>query len=764
MNEKPPEPCPIAMDKLKEHFEAVFSVPNDRLLSTYPTYNTREDIGVTVDEVNAAIRGISLDTSPGPDQVMIKTTRDLRIGAILREIIEIMLATGWTPKKLCEGRTVLIPKDGDPEDPNNYRPITIYSVVRRIIERVLDKRLRAQIELDCNQRGFVSVPGTHVNARLINACLLDAKEKQTDCTIVLLDISKAFDRIGHKHVAKCLEAYGVSANIRRLVGSLLSNSVVRICVGQQRSEPIAIKRSVPQGGPLSPILFNLASDYILREACEVSFANEFGYRLRENLQALSLISFADDQAIASASTAGAVRIAELVHDRFSEIGLTVNPKKSTAICIKSGRLAQEEISLNNERVQCLQPNQKIKYLGCTFVNELVFDSGVIVELGERMANLMECPLLQMDQKMTVLNQYVFPRLTYPLQAAPINKIPVQHLDKLDTTIRQTARGVIGLPVHNTPNAMLYTARRNRGLGLMCARDEVQIQHFAIARKLEQVDDDLFQEIFDADEEKRRCKEALGVEGEEPRRLREAVRDKAFEDWSAMDYAGVGAKHYKTYAKANHFICDKKGLTGSEWVAAIKMTNNYANLAGVPGNSQASSRRCRRCGYEFETLAHVLGACEFGLNRRNARHHKVKHAIADLIRSKGLRAVDEAPCRDAHGSMRRVDILAIDERCRKAYIVDPTVRFETNADVDKAVREEKQRIYESCIPDLKERYGHDGDYEYEVLGLWFGARGAVGQSVLDLFERFDLPKDRIAEIAVRVISDSVRIIHHHIYAS
>ena len=134
------------------------------MLSTYPTYPTRhEDICVTVDEVNAAIRSISLDTSPGPDRVMIRTIRDLNVGAIVREIIEIMLATGWTPKKLCEGRTMLLPKDGDPNDPCNYRPITIYSVIlRRIIERVLDKKLRSQIELDCNQRGFVNVPGTHL--------------------------------------------------------------------------------------------------------------------------------------------------------------------------------------------------------------------------------------------------------------------------------------------------------------------------------------------------------------------------------------------------------------------------------------------------------------------------------------------------------------------------------------------------------------------------------------------------------------------------
>ena len=76
-----------------------------------------------------------------------------------------------------------------------------------------------------------------------------------------------------------------------------------------------------------------------------------------------------------------------------------------------------------------------------------------------MTNLMECPLLPIDQKMNVLNQCILTGFTYPLQAAPTNKIPVQHLDKLDTTIRQIARSMIGLPVHNTLNAMLYSSRR-----------------------------------------------------------------------------------------------------------------------------------------------------------------------------------------------------------------------------------------------------------------------------------------------------------------
>ena len=67
-------------------------------------------------------------------------------------------------------------------------------------------------------------------------------------------------------------------------------------------------------------------------------------------------------------------------------------------------------------------------------------------------------------------------------------------------------------------------------------------------------------------------------------------------------------------------------------------------------------------------------------------------------------------------MRRIDILAIDQRLKRAYIVDPTVRFETNKNIDESVREEKRRIYKSCVPNLKRRCGHT-DFEYEVPGVW-----------------------------------------------
>ena len=114
--------------------------------------------------------------------------------------------------------------------------------------------------------------------------------------------------------------------------------------------------------------------------------------------------------------------------------------------------------------------------------------------------------------------------------------------------------------------------------------------------------------------------------------------------------------------------------------------------------------------------------------------------------------------------RRIDILVFDKVKKKAFIIDPTVRFENNEDVDTAVQEEKALLYEGCVPDLKERYAHLGDFEWKVIGLWFGARGTISKGAVQFFKDFELDLKLLPEIAIGVLSDSIRMIHYHIYAS
>ena len=70
-----------------------------------------------------------------------------------------------------------------------------------------------------------------------------------------------------------------------------------------------------------------------------------------------------------------------------------------------------------------------------------------------------------------------------------------------------------------------------------------------------------------------------------------------------------------------------------------MTGNVPAVRSVPGRSQGDNL-CRRCHREFETLAHVLGACTYGELLRNSRHHAARSAIANAPREQGYEAYEE----------------------------------------------------------------------------------------------------------------------------
>ena len=127
-----------------------------------------------------------------------KVTKELRLYKSISLIATYMLLC------LRRARTILIYKYGDPDIVKNWRPITINSVLCRIIERVLDIKLRSYLDLNINQRGFMSGPGVFLNFSIVDGCLNNAKINRKDCCVVFLDISKVFDHVSHKHIEQTI--------------------------------------------------------------------------------------------------------------------------------------------------------------------------------------------------------------------------------------------------------------------------------------------------------------------------------------------------------------------------------------------------------------------------------------------------------------------------------------------------------------------------------------------------------------------------------
>ena len=196
----------------------------------------------------------------------------------------------------------------------------------------------------------------------------------------------------------------------------------------------------------------------------------------------------------------------------------------------------------------------------------------------------------------------------------------------------------------------------------------------------------------------------------------------------------------------------------EWIDALKMVGYVAPVRAVPGRSRDGTRY-RRCLSEIETLPHILGFCPYSEDLRNIRHHAVRSMLAEALKEVGFTVHQEVQGLATQGSVRRIDIIAI--KNNSAYILDPTIRFETHADQPHEVDSEKKRIYEPTIPFYKDKYSLS---HIDVIGLMVGARGTIPSFFANKCKNLGLTHSIVKEIAISALKGSVQILRNHLYGS
>jgi len=778
--------CQIPMKDIQMAFQERWGTPNEKMRSEYgPEVDSIKQAEIDAEfnfvipsqAAERAIRGINNDTAAGVDKITIRTIKNLKCEKILASITTIMIRHGYVPTEFKQARTTLTPKKGDLLRTENWRPISICSILRRVVERILDRVIKRYISISEHQRGFTNLPGTHINTALIAACLQKAKVKKMDISVVLLDIIKAFDMIGYNHLEQTIKHTSLPTMMKTLVMDLQTDNYTQIHVNSDTTQKIQLRKGLLQGAPLSPTLFNLSVDYIMRELTENEIAHQFGFPLVPTLVPLSAAGFADDTALIGNSGNSAVQLAAMAKQLFKDTGLEINPRKSAVIHIVKGKQVVSDLKIDdNDEIPGLKIGEVIKYLGVSFQGEMIFDQeAVINSLNNDLKQLVTSALLKPEQKLGILNQYLWPKVIYPFQTAPVGKIPQSFLEDMDKITRSSIREILGMP-GDIPNSMLYSPAKYKGLALVRAKWEAPIQVHNICQTLQQAGNDHLMEVRDFEKEMEECRNKLGVteeeyeemrssdadESETPKKIsakfRATLREREFDDWCALPQKGKGVALFKQEPSFNKWLMTKKGLSSSEWTSSIKMTANVAAVRVIPGRSTQTTR-CRHCN-EIETLGHVLGACEKGTLLRNARHHRIRKMIADGFRKTGLQVFEEVHCVSDTGSTRRLDIIAINTNKKSALVLDPTIRMETGVDQPESVNTEKKGIYDPCIPYLKDKYKLRS---VEVIGLFIGSRGTITTFLHEFVKQHKLGKSLLDEIVISVLKSSAHILHNHLYS-
>ena len=224
---------------------------------------------VTECEVRDALKQVGLNKSPGLDGLPYEVY--LRIShmfvPILTDMFNHWFAQGAIPGSDTKGVITLLKKGGKHiwEGLDDHRPITLLNTELKILARVLANRLQLVISdlIGPEQTYAVKGRSIHDNLHLIREVLEGIKD-DTEAALISLDQSKAFDRVDHRFLASVLETAGFKPDFRRWISMEYHNPQAVVQVNGRRSGVIAIERSVRQGCPLSPLLYVLALEPLLR--------------------------------------------------------------------------------------------------------------------------------------------------------------------------------------------------------------------------------------------------------------------------------------------------------------------------------------------------------------------------------------------------------------------------------------------------------------------------------------------------------------------
>ena len=224
---------------------------------------------VVRDEIVEAIQSMKSRKAAGTSEVsveMIVASGEIGV-KVMMELCQRVLDGGGMPDEWKTSVIVPIFKGkGDVMSSGSYREVKLLEHAMKIVERVLERRIRTLVNLNKMQFGFMPEKGTVDAIFIVRRMQEDYQKKDNKLYMCFVDMEKAFDRVPRKVLEWTMRKKGQSEVIVRAVMSLYDGAKTRVRVGSAYSEEFEVKVDVHQGSVLSPLLFAIVVDVITENA------------------------------------------------------------------------------------------------------------------------------------------------------------------------------------------------------------------------------------------------------------------------------------------------------------------------------------------------------------------------------------------------------------------------------------------------------------------------------------------------------------------
>lgn len=214
----------------------------------------------TPNEIMEIIKGFENGKASDIPVSVIKRSSHV-ITPILSRYINILMSNGTFPDVLKTGRITPVFKKGNPEEIENYRPISTLSIFGKIFEKIIYSRIYSFVSsqgiISKTQFGFRQSHSTSHAVNYSVNLITESLKLKHHVLGIFIDLSKAFDTIDHGTLLVKLQGYGIRGVANDLIKSYLTNRSQYTEVVGEKSDDLKIQFGVPQGSILGPLLFLL---------------------------------------------------------------------------------------------------------------------------------------------------------------------------------------------------------------------------------------------------------------------------------------------------------------------------------------------------------------------------------------------------------------------------------------------------------------------------------------------------------------------------
>jgi ribonuclease HI len=241
---------------------------------------------ITLREIEIAVRKTAPNKAPGDDNIIngiLHQTLDVLLPSLYR-LFNACLQKGYCPAHFKKTITVALRKQGkeaiDYTQPKSYRPIALLNTLGKALEAIVASRLTYLADthrlLPSQHTGGRKLASTDHAIHLLLQRIYEAWADGKVATLLLLDVSGAFDNVSRQRLLHNLKKRRINQTLIQWIDSFLSGRSTTLKLQEYTAPSAPVQTGIPQGSPLSPILY-LFYNADLIEACKTEDTEAVGF-------------------------------------------------------------------------------------------------------------------------------------------------------------------------------------------------------------------------------------------------------------------------------------------------------------------------------------------------------------------------------------------------------------------------------------------------------------------------------------------------------